>query len=251
MPGQFYYSTNYLIDIENNIIVDVEPTPAHKSSEVTSTQTMVDRVEKNLNIKPKRLIADLAYGSAPMLDWTVVKKKIELHIPVWDKLNNHVDRFNRSDFIWDAEADCYWCPAGKALKSRHLIFKKHRSRVTKANTILYKTRKQDCESCQLKSQCCPNTEFRKIARSIYEESRDVARNIAKTEAYAQSRRDRKKVEVLFAHLKRNMNFERLRSRGIRGAKDEFLLAATAQNIKSLARKRYRPPDIGPSTPVPS
>jgi len=250
-PGQFYYSTNYLIDIENNIILDVEPTPAHKTSEVTSTQQMVDRVEKNLNIKPKRLIADMAYGSASMLDWVVTKKKIEPHIPVWDRSNSHDDRFNRSDFVWDGEADCYYCPASKALKSRHRNFKKNRSRVTKANTIIYRSSQHDCETCQLKSRCCPNTPIRKIARSIYEESRDVARNLAKTEAYAQSRRDRKKVEVLFAHLKRQLNFDRLRLRGIKGAKDEFLLAATAQNLRRLARTRYRPPDTVPKPSIPS
>ena len=76
---------------------------------------------------------------------------------------------------------------------------------------------------------------RKIARSVHEAARDKARAIAKTEAYAVSRRERKKVEMLFAHLKRILRLDRLRLRGPSGAKEEFLLAATAQNLRKLAK----------------
>lgn len=243
-PAEFYYSTNYLIDVDHNIIVNVEPTPAHRISEVTSTQIMIDRVEERLEIKPKRLIADTAYGSAAMLDWVVEKKKIEPHIPVWDRSNNNKDVFNRCDFTWNEQADCYRCPNGKSLLSRRRNFKKLRTKVTNANTVIYRASEMDCRTCPLKPQYCPNTPFRKIARSIYETSRDIARSICQTERYQQSRRDRKKVEVLFAHLKRIMNFDRLRLRGISGAKDEFLMTATVQNLKKLAQQRYKPPDLG-------
>jgi hypothetical protein len=93
----------------------------------------------------------------------------------------------------------------------------------------------DCEGCALKPKCCPNAVARKIARSIYEAARDKARAIAKTAAYAISRRERKKIEMLFAHLKRILKLDRLRLRGPSGAKDEFLLAATAQNLRKLAK----------------
>lgn len=179
-----------------------------------------------------------------MLDWVVEKKHIEPHIPVWDRSSKNSDVFNRTDFVWDSEADCYHCPGGKQLQSRRRNFKRLRSRVTKVNTIIYRSSQLDCRACEFKSQCCPNTAFRKIARSIYEASRDVARNISQTQAYQQSRKDRKKVEVLFAHLKRVMNFDRLRLRGITGARDEFLLAASVQNLKKLAQQRYKPPDLG-------
>lgn len=248
-PGQFYYSTNYLIDIENNIIVDVEPSPSHRTSEVASTRKMIDRVEDNLQIKPKRLIADTAYGTAAMLNWVVEQKDIEPHIPVWDKSNRNQEIFNRVDFVWDAEADCYHCPAGELLKSRWRNFKNARSPITKAETIIYRSRARDCGGCSLKEKCCPNTNIRKVTRSIYETSRDVARDIFKTELYQQSRKDRKKVEVLFAHLKRIMNFDRLRLRGIKGARDEFLLAATVQNLKKLSQQRYKPPNLGIGAPV--
>jgi len=235
-PGQFYYSTNYLIDIEHNVIMDVEPTPAYRIAEVSSTRTMIDRVEEKLEIKPERLITDTAYGSAEMLDWVVEQKQMEPHIPVWDKSLGKPGMYGRTKFTWDNEADCYHCPAGKLLKSRNRPFKNPRSPVTKANTIIYRSSQHDCKACELKSLCCPNTTHRKIARSIYESSRDVARDICESPEYLQSRKDRKKVEVLFAHLKRVMNFDRLRLRGITGAHDEFLLAATVQNLKKLVQQ---------------
>ena len=102
-------------------------------------------------------------------------------------------------------------------------------------TLIYFASKRDCETCALKQTCCPNAPARKIARSVHEAARDKARAIAKTEAYAVSRRQRKKVEMLFAHLKRILRLDRLRLRGPSGAKDEFLLAATAQNLRKLAK----------------
>ncbi|MET0117003.1 MAG: IS1182 family transposase [Sedimenticola sp.] len=248
-PAFYAYSTNYLIDIEHNIILDVEPTPAHRTDEVNSTKQMLERVEARYELKPDRLIGDTAYGTAPMLEWLVKGKQIEPHVPVWDKSDRNKETFSRSDFIWDASANCYQCPAGKRLEGRRRNFKKLRTTVTKANTIIYRASIQDCKSCQLKSQCCPNTTFRKIARSIYEDSRDAARKISETPQYLQSRKDRKKVEVLFAHLKRIMKMDRLRLRGLTGANDEFLLAATVQNLKKLAQLRYKPPDYGVSAPT--
>ena len=91
----------------------------------------------------------------------------------------------------------------------------------------------------MKSRCCPNMPFRKIARSLYEPARDVARALANTAEYRQSRKDRKKVEVLFAHMKRILRVSRLRLRGRTGARDEFLLTAIAQNLRRLA---LRPPE---------
>jgi hypothetical protein len=86
----------------------------------------------------------------------------------------------------------------------------------------------------LKRRCCPNAPARKILRSIHEGARDMARDIARTEAYATSRCQRKKIEMLFAHLKRILKLDRLRLRGPNGARDEFHLAATAQNLRKLA-----------------
>jgi hypothetical protein len=106
--------------------------------------------------------------------------------------------------------------------------------VNDGDTLLYRAAKADCDTCPLKPRCCPKSPVRKIPRSIYETSRDVARSLADTAAFKKSRHDRKRVEMLFAHLKRILKLGRLRLRGPTGAEDEFLLAATAQNLRKLA-----------------
>ena len=116
-------------------------------------------------------------------------------------------------------------------------------------TLLYFASVLDCRSCLLRARCCPKMPARRIPRSIYEEARDVARALAKTKAFERSRRDRKRVEMLFAHLKRILRLGRLRSRGPRGAQFEFTLAAIAQNLRRLAKLVARPPPIAPAACV--
>jgi len=128
-----------------------------------------------------------AYGTGPMLHWLVEEKAITPHIPVWDKSERTDGSFSRSDFTWDEQANEYRCPQGIPLKTT--------GRVTVDNTRLYRTSNYDCMNCPDKYRCCPNTPFRKIARSVYEAAREVARDHAKTSAYQQSRKDRKKVEM--------------------------------------------------------
>jgi len=234
-PAFYAYSTNYLVDVEAGIIVDVEATPALRTSEVSATRTMIDRVEERFDLRPTRLIGDMAYGAAELLGWMVNDKAIEPHVPVWDKTQRQDETLSSSDFQWDEQADQYRCPQGQALRSQWRPFKNLRTHITKANTIIYRSSQSDCAACPMKSRCCPNTPFRKIARSVHESARDVARDIAHTDAYRQSRRDRKKVEMLFAHLKRILKLDRLRLRGRSGAQDEFLLAATAQNLRRMAK----------------
>ena len=235
-PAFFAYSTNYLIDVHAGVIMDVEATGAHRTQELDATRAMIDRVEHRFAIKPSRLIGDMGYGSAEMLGWMVDEKKIEPHVPVWDKRQRSDDTLSSSDFEWNEAADEYRCPQGHALRRNWRPFKIERTHITKADTIVYRASQLDCTACPMKSRCCPNSSRRKITRSIHERARDVVRAVAKTEAYQQSRRDRKKVEMLFAHLKRIMKLDRLRLRGINGARDEFLLAATAQNLRRMAKR---------------
>jgi hypothetical protein len=88
--------------------------------------------------------------------------------------------------------------------------------------------------------------MRKIARSVHEEARDVARRINTSDQYRRSRRERKKVEMLFAHLKRILRLDRLRLRGLSGASDEFTLAAAAQNLRRLAKLVAQGPPLSGS-----
>lgn len=224
----FAYSTNYLIDLDNAIIVDVEASTAIRQAEVTAAKTMIERVDKRFSLYPERLAADTAYGSGEMLDWLVHERGIEPHIPVFDKSKHTDDTFSRSDFTYDHEGDAYLCPGGKILTCKGTL-------VNDGDTLMYRASKYDCGTCSLKTRCCPNTPSRRVPRSIYEGARDMARDIAKTGAYTVSRRQRKKVEMLFAHLKRILRLDRLRLRGPCGARDEFLLAATAQNLRKLTK----------------
>ncbi|MFC7519085.1 transposase [Herbaspirillum sp. GCM10030257] len=246
-PAIFAYSTNYLVDVQGGIIVDVEPSSSSHAAESRATQTMIDRVEQRFQMKPHRLIGDTAYGSASMLAWLVDHKGIEPHVPVWNRSERKDGMFVVSDFIWDEQANVYHCPGGQLLRSQWRAYTNPRTHVTKAATIIYRASQADCGRCSLKPQCCLNTTFRKIARSIHEDARDVARRIMNTTQYQQSRHQRKKVEMLFAHLKCILKLDRLRLRGLTGAHDEFLLAATAQNLRRLAKQLCS----GGMNPVPS
>jgi transposase len=239
----FAYSTNYLIDTAHGVILDVEATPANRTAEVESTKLMVERVEERFDLKPERLIADTAYGTAPMLGWMVEEKSIEPHMPVFDKTERKDGTFQRDDFQWHEEADEYRCPEGHALRSNWRPFKNIRTHITKADTIIYRSSQKDCAACSMKERCCPNIPNRKIARSIHERARDVARHIATTPEYQRSRCERKKVEMLFAHLKSILKLDRLRLRGLSGANDEFTLAAAVQNLRRMAKLIAQGPPI--------
>jgi transposase len=206
---------------------------AIRQAEVGAAKTMISRTEERFGLKPARLAADTAYGSAATLNWIVNEKKIAPHIPVLDKSRRDDGSLSREDFAFDAGRNVYVCPQGKLLHTT--------GRAHDGETLLYRARISDCGPCPLKAKCCPKTPERKIPRSIYEDARDFARALADTEAFQQSRRDRKRVEMLFAHLKRILKLGRLRLRGPRGAQDEFTLAAIAQNLRRLAKLVVRPP----------
>jgi len=233
-PAFFAYADNYLIDVRFGIIMDVEASRAIRQAEVGAAKTMIERTEERFDIKPKRLAADTAYGSGPNLNWLVKNKDIAPHIPVIDKSKREDGTFSREDFRFDKERNVYVCPANKTLATTGTV-------IDDGETLRYLASTSDCRGCPLKMRCCPKAPFRRIPRSIYEEARDVARELAKSEAFEQSRRERKRVEMLFAHLKRILKLGRLRLRGPRGAQDEFTLAAVAQNLRRLAKLVVRPP----------
>src|SRR3954454_13525194 len=235
----FAYATNYLIDTENAVILDVEATRAIRQAEVGASRTMLDRTAQRFGLKPQRLAADSAYGSAANLAWLVKERQIEPHIPVFDKSNRTDGTFSRSAFVFDREENRYTCPQGKFLVLFRRSFAIPRSGITKDGTRLYRSSSSDCRPCELKVRCCPNTPQRKIPRDVDEDVRDLARSLASTPAFDRSRHLRKKIEMLFAHLKRILRLGQLRLRGPNGARDEFLLAATAQNLRKLAKLRSR------------
>lgn len=193
----FYaYSTNYLIDLDHAVIVDVEATTAIRQAE---------------------------------------DRGIEPHIPVFDKSARSDKTFERSAFTFDHEDDSYICPSGNRLRPSNRNFSTPRPLANADGFIRYRAREKDRVACGLKQRCTPKMAARKIMRSVHEGARDMARNIATSDAYLVSRRQRNKVEMLFAHLKRILKLDRLRLRGPNGAKDEFHLAAAAQNLRKMAK----------------
>jgi transposase len=227
-PAFFAYADNYLIDVQEGVIVDVEASRAIRQAEVGAARTMIERTERRFGLKPRRLAGDTAYGAAPMLNWLVEEKQIAPHIPVFDKSRREDGTFSREDFRYDDVADAYTCPAGKTLSTSGTV-------VNAGTTLLYRASKLDCTPCPLKERCCPKEPARKVPRSIYEHARDVARSLSRTDAFEQSRRERKRIEMRFAHLKRILRLGRLRLRGPCGAQDEFTLAAIAQNLRQMAK----------------
>jgi IS5 family transposase len=111
----FAYATNDLIDTDHAVILDVEASRAIRQAEVGASRTMLDRTAERFGFKPKRLIADCAYGSAPNLARLVHERGIEPHIPVFDHSRRSDGVFVRDDFVYDCAKDRYHCPAGKEL----------------------------------------------------------------------------------------------------------------------------------------
>jgi transposase len=180
----FAYADNYLIDVKFGIIMDVEASRAVRQAEVGASRTMIKRTEACFGIKPEWLVGDTAYGSAPNLEWLVNEQKIAPYIPVFDKSKRDDGTFSREDFVYDEVRDVYTCPAGKTLTTTRYICNDH--------AIRYLASVPECRACPLKAKCCPNMPARRVVRDVNEAARDVARDLAKTEAFARSRRDRKK-----------------------------------------------------------
>lgn len=228
----FGYSLNYLMDMEGAVIVDVEATPTRISKEVDATEIMIERTEDRFGLKPDRLAGDQAYGTGEMLGW-LVNRKITPHIPVWDQSRVAAEgKFVRADFEYNKERDLYVCPGGKELKTSGTVHD--------GATIKYIAKRSDCSGCPFKPNCTTGRE-RRISRDANQEARDYTQALMETEAYYQSGVDRKQIERLFGEAKNILSMIRLRLRGLNGAKEEFLLTATVQNLKRLANHSTRPP----------
>ena len=194
----FAYATNYLIDLDHAVIVDVEASRAIRQAEVGAARTMIARAQDRFGLWPARLAADSAYGSAEQLAWLVHERGIEPHIPVFDKSERRDGTFSRSAFTYAPAADAYTCPAGNSLRPRQKVYRTPFPLVDDDGMMRYRASKRDCDVCALKPRCCPTTPARKIPRSIHEGARQMARDICASQEGRTSRRERKKVEMLFA-----------------------------------------------------
>jgi transposase len=230
----FAYDANYLIDNKLGIIIDAEGTRANRSAEIASSQTMLDRVGRRYGLRPRRLAGDTAYGAAKLLKW-LVDREIAPHVPVWDKSARSDGTFSRADFVFDQQRNVYICPGGAELTSS--------GNVDQGHIVYYRASKNDCSTCSLKPKCTTAV-VRKVTRDVHEDIRDHVRALATTESFQQSRRERKKVEM------RILKLDRLRLRGLNGARDEVLLTATAQNLRRVAKLLWRaPPTVASACPA--
>ena len=195
------------------MIVDVEATAPIRQAEVGCVRDMIVRTRDRFGLIEK-LVADTAYGSGPMLGWLVEEEGIEPYIPVIDKSVRADGTFSREDFRVRPRRSAYVCPAGKQLVQFRRTYKTPRLATgDKAGMKRYRAAKSDCDVCSRKPRCCPKEGFRQLPLFIHEGALDMARAITKTDAYVTASYARKKVEMLFAHLKRIMKLDRLRLRG--------------------------------------
>jgi transposase len=232
-PAMMAYFDNYLIDTSSRVILGVEATPALFHQETVAARKMMERVEK-LGVRPESMGADKGYGSGEFLAW-LLARGVQPHIPVIDRRHQTAGRFTRDQFHYDPVQDVYYCPEGKALRYRGLQ--------RKNQGYAHEATPAQCRGCPQKKLCTP-APARRLFVHRHEPARQAARALVGTPAYEHSRRTRYKIEALFAELKQRMRLGRVRLRRLWNVGEQFLLAATAQNLKRLVRfLAQRPPKL--------
>ncbi len=218
------YYDNYLVDTASRVIVEVEATPALSRQEMVAARRMIERVEK-LGLRPESLGADKAYGSGEFLAW-LLDRGVQPHIPVIDRRHQTGGRFTRDQFRYEPAEDAYYCPAGKPLR--------YRSQRRDSQGYAYCSTAAQCQGCPQKKRCT-SAPYRWLFVHEQEAARQKVRALAGTPAYERSRRARYKIEALFAELKQCVLLRRVRLRRLWNVAEQFLMAATAQNLKRLVR----------------
>jgi transposase len=224
-PAVPSYYDHYLIDNAHGIILGVEATPARFRQEMLAARRMLEHVKGRFRICPESLGADKAYGSGEFLTW-LLEQKIQPHIPVIDRRHQTAGYFTQDQFQYDSRENAYRCPQGQLLRYHGLS--------VSTQSYIYRTTESQCRECPVKRRCTRGP-VRKIAVSWHEPARQVVRELAQTSAYLQSRRERNKMEALFSELKQRMGLRQVRLRRLWNVAEQFYLAATAQNLKRLAK----------------
>ena len=229
------YFDNYLVDNHSCVIVDVEATAARLSQESVAAREMITRFTERRGSPPQTLGADTTYGNGEMLDW-LEQHNITGHIPVKECPSGNSGLYRVEQFTYRPENNSYVCPEGKQLTYVGIN--------ARNRTHLYSSTPKRCRDCSQKAQCTRG-KTRILQIHIYEGARQRARERAKTPAFDIALRARKKVEALFAELKNGIGLRRLRLRRIKFVREQFFLAAAAQNLKRLVRflARTTPPPV--------
>ena len=224
-PAELGYFNNYLIDNQSCVILGVQATSARLSQESAAAREMITRSAERRGRFPQSVAADTTYGNGELLAW-FEERNITPYIRVKESPAPKTNLYGIEKFTYVAETNSYQCPEGKRLTyvGINAINRTH---------VYVATRKR-CRDCPQKAQCTRG-HYRQIAIHVHEPARQRARERATVPAFAAAQRQRRKVEALFAELKNQIGLRRVRLRRMKHVREQFFLAATAQNLKRLAR----------------
>jgi transposase len=230
-PARLGYYDNYLVDNDSCVIVGVQATAARMSQETVAAQDMLTRFAQWQGRVPESVAADTTYGNGEFLQW-LADRSITPYMRTRDSIHRKNSPFYGPErFTYQPESDSYLCPAGQPLN--------YGGHSVRNRTYTYIGTRKRCGACSQRPQCT-SAAFRCLAIHMHEPARQHARELAHTPEFAKAQRQRKKVEALFAELKNQIGLRRLRLRRMKFVREQFFLAAAAQNIKRLVRFLSQP-----------
>ena len=225
-PARLGYYDNYLVDNASCVIVGVQGTAARMSQETVAAEDMLTRFAQWQGRGPTSIAADATYGNGEFLQW-LMERDITPYMRTRDSIHRKNSPFySPEQFTYQPESNSYLCPAGQQLN--------YGGRSARNRTYIYIGTRKRCGPCSQRPQCT-SAAFRCLAIHMHEPARQRARELVNTPEFANAQRQRKKVEALFAELKNQIGLRRLRLRRIKFIREQFFLAAAAQNIKRLVR----------------
>ena len=224
-PAELGYFNNYLVDNRSGVIVGVQVTAARLSQESAAAREMITRSAERRGRFPQSVAADTTYGNGELLAW-LEERHITPYIRVKESPAPPRPLYGIEKFTFLPETNCYQCPEGKQLTYVGIN--------ALNRTHVYVATPKRCRDCTQKAQCTTGR-YRQIAIHVHEAVRERARERARGPAFAAAQRQRRRVEALFAELKNQIGLRRLRLRRRKFVREQFFLAATAQNLKRLAQ----------------
>jgi transposase len=239
-PARLGYYDNYLVDNQSCVIVGVQATAARMSQETVAAQDMLTRFTAWQGGEPASVAADATYGNGEFLQW-LLDRGITPYMRTRDNaLRKNNPGYGPERFTYLPESNSYRCPAGEQLNYVGLNVR------NRAHAYIGSAKR--CAACCQKAQCTSGR-YKYLAIHVHESARQRARELANTPEFSQAQRARKKVEALFAELKNHIGLRRLRLRRMKFVREQFFLAAAAQNIKRLVR--YLSESITPAPAITS
>src|SRR5215472_7601027 len=225
-PARLGYYDNYLVDNDSCVIVGVQATAARMCQETVAAQDMLTRFVQRQGGEPASIAADATYGNGEFLQ-SLLDRGITPYMRTRDSaLRKNNPGYGPERFIYLPESNSYRCPAGEQLNYVGLNVR------NRAHAYIGSAKR--CGICSQKAQCTSGR-YKYLAIHIHESARRRARELMNTPEFSQAQRQRKKVGALFAELKNQIGLRRLHLRRMKFVREQFFLAAAAQNIKLLVR----------------